>query len=130
MKSLAKVAWLSLFTLWFGFGEVAESNAYVLREGHRVFIVDRTGENWDVAQAAALGFDPRGFQFGIGRDSIQALHDTDLDDKETGSLWYPYEKGLMGIQEPYFKRWLPVIFSEDTTFGQWIDKHPQNRIAH
>jgi hypothetical protein len=81
MKSLAKVAWLSLFTLWFGFGEVAESNAYVLREGHRVFIVDRTGENWDVAQAAALGFDPRGFQFGIGRDSIQALHDTDLDDR-------------------------------------------------
>jgi len=31
-----------------------------------------------------------------------------LYDRQTNSLWYPYEKGLMGIQGVYFKRWLPM----------------------
>lgn len=53
-----------------------------------------------------------------------------LYDKETGSLWYPGEKGLMGIQGPYFNRFLPKITSEDTDLGQWVEKHPQTRIAH
>ena len=53
-----------------------------------------------------------------------------LYDKETGSLWYPGEKGLMGIQGHYFNRLLPEIKSEDTNLGQWIDKHPQTRVAH
>lgn len=58
MRSPAKIAWLSLLVLWFGFGNLVDSRASVLREGNNVFIVDRTGEKWDVAQAAALGFDP------------------------------------------------------------------------
>jgi hypothetical protein len=53
-----------------------------------------------------------------------------LYDKETGSLWYPKEKGLMGIQGPYFNRFLPEITSEDTNLGQWVEKHPQTRVAH
>jgi hypothetical protein len=81
MRSLAKIAWLSFLVLWFGFGNPVDSNAYVLRDGNNVFIVDRTGEKWDVAQAVALGFDPQGFQFGIGRDSIQPLDESNLDDK-------------------------------------------------
>ena len=52
-----------------------------------------------------------------------------LYDKETDSLWYPNEKGLMGIQGHYFKRVLPEIKSEDTNLGQWVDKHPQTRLA-
>lgn len=53
-----------------------------------------------------------------------------LYDKETGSLWYPNEKGLMGIQGHYFNRFLPEIKSEDTNLGQWVEKHPRTRVAH
>ena len=51
-----------------------------------------------------------------------------LYDKETNSLWYPYEKGLMAIQGPYFKRWLPIIPSEDTDLERWADKHPDTLL--
>ncbi len=54
--------------------------AGVVREGQSVFIVDRTGERWDVTQAATLGFDPYGFQYGIGRDAIRPLDDSRLAD--------------------------------------------------
>ena len=53
-----------------------------------------------------------------------------LYDKETGSLWYPGEKGLTGIQGFYFNRSLPQIKSEDTHLGRWIHKHPQTRVVH
>jgi hypothetical protein len=51
-----------------------------------------------------------------------------LYDKETGTLWYPYRKGLMGIQGPYFKQWLPKIASQDTRWDQWAKKHPTTQI--
>ncbi len=51
-----------------------------------------------------------------------------LYDRETGSLWFPYRKGLMGIQGKYFKRWLPKIASEDTIWGKWIKKYPNSKI--
>jgi hypothetical protein len=51
-----------------------------------------------------------------------------LYDRETGSLWYPYEKGLMGIQGEYFKQWLPKIASEDTQWKMWNQKHPDSQI--
>ena len=51
-----------------------------------------------------------------------------LYDKETETLWYPYEKGLMGIQGPYFKRWLPVIESADTQWEEWKAKHPDSAV--
>lgn len=37
------------------------------------FITDQKGEKWDVTQAVSLGFDPNGFQFGIGRNAIVPL---------------------------------------------------------
>jgi hypothetical protein len=51
-----------------------------------------------------------------------------LYDRETGTLWYPYEKGLMGIQGEYFKRWLPEIPSEDTQWKNWMKKYPDSKI--
>ena len=51
-----------------------------------------------------------------------------LYDRETGSLWYPFKKGLMGIQGVYFKRWLPKLFSQDTQWQEWVKKHPDSRI--
>jgi hypothetical protein len=32
-----------------------------------------------------------------------------LYDRETETLWYPYRKGLKGIQGKYFNRWLPKM---------------------
>jgi hypothetical protein len=55
------------------------SAAPVLREGGKTFIVDRTGERWDVTQAVSLGFDPRGFQYGIGRHAFTPLTDDRVD---------------------------------------------------
>ena len=51
-----------------------------------------------------------------------------LYDRETGSLWYPYKKGLMGIQGEYFKRWLLEIPSDDTQWRKWVKKHPESKI--
>jgi hypothetical protein len=51
-----------------------------------------------------------------------------LYDKETGTLWYPYKKGLMGIQGEYFKRWLPKIPSEDTKWRDWKKRYPDSLI--
>ncbi|MBW1900425.1 MAG: DUF3179 domain-containing protein [Deltaproteobacteria bacterium] len=51
-----------------------------------------------------------------------------LYDKETGSLWYPFEKGLMSIQGKFFKRRLPKIPFEDTIWRDWIKKHPESSI--
>jgi len=53
-----------------------------------------------------------------------------LYDRETGTLWYPFDKGLMGIQGKYFKRWLSEIPSEDTRFRDWIRKYPNSRILN
>ena len=50
----------------------------VVKDDERIWLVDRTGERWDITQAVALGFDPHGFQFGIGRNAIRPLDDTSL----------------------------------------------------
>lgn len=50
-----------------------------------------------------------------------------LYDQETGSLWYPYKKGLRAIQGVYFGRILPMLPSEDTRLGRWLQKHPASR---
>lgn len=51
-----------------------------------------------------------------------------LYDRETGTIWYPYAKGLMGIQGKYFKRWLPKLSSDDTTWEEWRKRHPSSEI--
>ena len=39
-----------------------------------------------------------------------------LYDKETGTLWYPENNGLLGIQGVFFQRRLPKLKSNDTVF--------------
>jgi len=51
-----------------------------------------------------------------------------LYDRETETLWYPYSKGLKGIQGKYFERWLPKIPSRDTTWEKWLKKNPGSKI--
>ena len=52
----------------------------VLRESDKVYIVDRTGERWDVTQAKSIGFDPHRFQYGIGREAFTPLDESYLSD--------------------------------------------------
>ena len=73
LNAAAALALAGLGSAWGGW-------AGVVREGDRILIVDRTGERWDVTQAASLGFKPRGFQYGIGRDAIRPLDDSSLAD--------------------------------------------------
>jgi len=51
-----------------------------------------------------------------------------LYDKETESLWYPNNKGLMAIQGVYFKKVLPKLKSVDTRWNKWQKKHPETKI--
>lgn len=54
----------------------------VVKQNERIWLVDRTGERWDITQAVALGFAPQGFQFGIGRNAIRPLDDASLRSDE------------------------------------------------
>jgi len=44
--------------------------SYVLQGADKIYIVDQTGERWDVTQAKSIGFDPQRFQYGIGREAF------------------------------------------------------------
>ena len=57
----------------------------VLRDGDKTYIVDQTGERWDVSQAKELGFRPSGFQYGIGKYTFRTLDDGALS-KETKDI--------------------------------------------
>ena len=61
--------------------------------------------------------------FGWTYDDVFVLYD-----REAGTLWYPYRKGLKGIQGKYFERWLEKLPSTDTEWGEWQDKHPNSLI--
>ena len=55
----------------------ASAAARVLEKDGRVFIIDQTGEQWDVTQAKSIGFDPGNFEFGIGRYAFKPLSEAD-----------------------------------------------------
>jgi len=54
------------------------SFSFVVQEGDKTFIIDQTGERWDISQAKSIGFKPKGFQYGIGRSSFTPLDDSYL----------------------------------------------------
>ncbi len=60
-----------LFTIGFQKAPVTPVLSVAASEGF--FITDQKGEKWDVTQAVSLGFNPKGFQFGIGRNAIIPL---------------------------------------------------------
>jgi hypothetical protein len=51
-----------------------------------------------------------------------------LYDRESGTLWYPYRRGLKAIQGKYFGRWLEKLPSDDTTWKKWHVRHPGSNI--
>lgn len=54
--------------------------ANVIKEGDNTYLVDQTGEHWDITQAVSIGFDPNQFEFGIGRSAFEPLDGTNWGD--------------------------------------------------
>lgn len=73
----------------------------VIREGEKSYIIDVTGEKWDVTQAVTLGFDPRGFQYGIGKNAFTPLDDTHLTD---GNENIPAYMRVIGVSDGKSKK--------------------------
>ena len=61
-----------------------KGDAVVVRENARVYIVDRTGERWDVSEAEIAGFNAEGFQYGLGRDALTPLDSGALTNAASG----------------------------------------------
>ena len=72
------VAAATLIGACLGFVLVVTGTTGVIKDDARIWLVDRTGERWDITQAVSLGFEPGGFQFGIGRNAIRPLDDGSL----------------------------------------------------
>ena len=58
------------------------NTASVVTRGDNIYITDRTGERWDVTDAAKRGFRPDKFQYGIGKTAFTPLDNEDLTDKQ------------------------------------------------
>ena len=64
----------------FFFFQSGTAYSYVIRVKNKTYIVDQTGEKWDVTQAKSIGFDPHWFQYGIGKNAFTTLNDSHLKD--------------------------------------------------
>jgi hypothetical protein len=69
---MLKKLFVGLTTVWAVMGLMAPFTAlsFVTQEGDKTYIVDQTGERWDVTQAKLIGFRPERFQYGIGRNAL------------------------------------------------------------
>ena len=78
MKTMTRInVWIAGIFLLLNLAFIHPAAARVQKEGDKTYIVDRTGEKWDVTQAVSIGFDPYGFEFGIGRNAFQPLDESD-----------------------------------------------------
>jgi len=89
IPALAVLAGLFLLTN----GCYSESD-FVLKQSEKVYIVDRTGRQWDITQAVASGMRPGGFQYGIGVNAFTPLDDNSLSDDSSG---LPSSSRVIGI---------------------------------
>ena len=70
--------------------------SYIVEDGDKTYIVDRTGEQWDVTQARSIGFSPDRFQYGIGRHTISPLDSSHLI---VGPYEVPENLRIIGVTE-------------------------------
>lgn len=76
MNHRVKRTILTLLTLMVLMAVEFPAMATVVQDGRQTFLVDRTGERWDITQAVSIGFDPNAFEFGIGRYAFNPLNDS------------------------------------------------------
>jgi hypothetical protein len=55
----------------------ASASARVLEKDGRIYIIDQTGDKWDITHAKSIGFEPGNFQYGIGRHAFKPLGEGD-----------------------------------------------------
>jgi hypothetical protein len=80
-----KILYLSIIICVLGCTEVdTTAFSHVLKEGDKTYIVDQTGNRWDVTQAESIGFRPEKFQYGMGKNYFVALDDSYLSDDRSG----------------------------------------------
>lgn len=89
--------------------------ARVITEGKTIYIVDRTGERWDVTQAKSLGFVPSRFQYGIGKNAFTPLQDKDFAAEEVNTF---FNSRIIGVS------------SEDEAHAYSIDRLRYHEIAN
>ena len=77
MKIHARSLHCLFFFIFSGLVGIWTAEAFVIFEGDRTYLEDRTGERWDITQARSIGFDPRYFEFGIGRNAFDTLDEDD-----------------------------------------------------
>jgi len=58
------------------------ANGGIISEGSKTFLVDRNNEKWDISQAVKNGYDPKKFQYGIGRNAFIPLDDRSLSSNQ------------------------------------------------
>jgi len=63
--------------LFFSLFLIHAAAADAIEDNGRTYLVDQTGERWDITQARSIGFEPRHFQFGIGRNAFRPLDESD-----------------------------------------------------
>jgi hypothetical protein len=51
--------------------------AEIIEDKSHTYLIDQTGERWDITQAVSIGFEPRHFEFGIGRNAFRTLNESD-----------------------------------------------------
>ena len=69
---------LFLFLGVLSFLSPAMGTTDIMERDGKIYIVDRHGEEWDITDAVALGYNPKNFQYGIGRNAFKTLDDTSL----------------------------------------------------
>jgi len=80
-----KLIFLNMFlTGFFYLMGSAPAFSGVLQDGEKTYIVDRHGERWEVTQAMSIGFEPRRFRHGIGRNAFTPLDDSSLSEDTSG----------------------------------------------
>ena len=78
-KAYLKYAFLVAFSIFY-FIPLDSALSSILRDGNRTYLVDRTGERWDITQAKSIGFIPNRFEYGLGRYAFTPLDDSYLTD--------------------------------------------------
>jgi hypothetical protein len=79
INRISVVLFMSLFLIQIAAAEkVVEENA-------NTYLIDQTGERWDITQAVSIGFQPHYFEFGIGRNAFHPLGETDWSNEVVGN---------------------------------------------
>jgi hypothetical protein len=94
---MKKIIFLFLFVLGLSL-YMLHTNGFSLtvKEGDKTYIVDRSGERWDITQAISIGFKPERFQFGLGRNAFFPLSDMYLSE---GSDEVPDHLRVLAVED-------------------------------